>query len=91
MNPKTFNTCTECPFFKRTETPCIGRCEVLDTTTLEFDRCVCNRQNMTYKAALVVLHYYAKWRRCNHDMTQPNGYVVGLALDKGINALRKLK
>lgn len=84
MNSFDFNTCKECPFHKG------NICHITETRTSDFVICAITRYSITTEGALKVLHHFQKWRK-GADIGQPNSTVLGAAMDKAINVLRKYK
>ena len=84
----SFITCGYCPFFKYWNYEGCGRWCLSIFDVKEKNDCLFLRyKSIDASVALKVLHYFQTWRR-GGDGLQPNGHLVGLALDEAIRSLR---
>lgn len=81
--------CGECPLFKYECTDGWGWCDVRERKAYCGDQCEVEYKTMTPHHAVKILHYAQKWRRGKKiDPIPP--YLLGQAIDKAIQTLRKL-
>lgn len=74
--------------FLHEDTDGCGWCDVTGREQQCSDQCTLNRESITNKQALRVLHYAQKWRR-GAKTECVNPYVFGIAIDRAIKVLRK--
>lgn len=79
--------CGECSFFKHEDIDGYGICNADDMKKRCSDKCnVCN----SLKSIERILDYFQKWRR-GDNIKMPHPYVVGIAIDWAIKAIRGMK
>lgn len=82
--------CGECPLFKHICPDGWGWCYVRERDVYCGNHCDVVYKTMTPHHAVKILHYAQKWRRGKNIAPIPP-YLLGQAIDKAINELRKQK
>lgn len=81
--------CGGCPFHKYEATDGYAFCDITGKGIYVGDQCDIAYETLTNGQAARILHHHQRWRR-GAKTSQTPPYLVGAAIDKAINSLRKL-
>ena len=83
--------CGGCVFFKDESIYGDGICELSSCFSLCDDVCKFNKENISVRNSIKILHKLQKYRRGSVGIDKcPSPYLIGIAIDKAINVLRNI-